>query len=111
MVSIHCNINIHEAHPKVQLYQLGTAFAGLGAHCLNIDSVTFFLPETDALQNIADQINQYLGRDIKKVVCLRCSHTWLPRIAGGGRVCPGCHSKYWATKKRERKEVPNANSN
>ena len=29
-----------------------------------------------------------------EITCLRCAHTWIPRI-GYPNVCPECHSAVW----------------
>lgn len=45
---------------------------------------------------------------LTRVACLRCGHSWVPRVADT-RVCPGCKSPYWdrplqRKKAEERKE-------
>ena len=30
-----------------------------------------------------------------KLTCLRCSHSWLPRIEGRPVSCPSCKSRLW----------------
>lgn len=32
--------------------------------------------------------------------CLRCGHSWLPRIATRPIRCPGCKSPYWHTPRK-----------
>ena len=40
---------------------------------------------------------------MKKYKCLRCGHTWIPRI-DNVVLCPWCKSKYW-NEDREEKEL------
>jgi len=40
--------------------------------------------------------------EIKKLTCLRCNHSWIPRVVDV-RICPKCKSPYW-DQKREIKE-------
>lgn len=32
---------------------------------------------------------------VKRLVCLRCGHKWLPNKVDMPRACPSCHSPYW----------------
>lgn len=34
-------------------------------------------------------------------LCLRCRHTWIPRIKVTVRVCPKCKSPYWDTPRKK----------
>lgn len=34
---------------------------------------------------------------IKKLKCLQCGHTWIPRTEDV-RACPNCQSKFWDKK-------------
>jgi len=40
---------------------------------------------------------------MKKMICLRCGHKWIPRIEKP-RICPGCRSPYWDTPRKKKKE-------
>lgn len=32
---------------------------------------------------------------LRKLSCLRCSHSWWPRSTSRPSQCPGCHSARW----------------
>lgn len=36
--------------------------------------------------------------------CHRCGHFWVPRKDKKPRQCPKCHSPYWDTPRKERKQ-------
>lgn len=37
-------------------------------------------------------------------VCLRCGHEWNLLTATEPKCCPKCHSAYWNTPRKERRE-------
>ncbi len=34
--------------------------------------------------------------EIKRLKCLRCNHSWLPRSEKQPKFCPKCNSPYWS---------------
>ena len=53
----------------------------------------------------------FTGEVVKVLVCLRCKHTWTPRIRGMlPLVCSSCRSPYWnRTPVRTKKQPKVAN--
>ncbi len=41
---------------------------------------------------------------MKKETCLRCGHEFVKRM-DNPKVCPKCHSAWWQTPKKQKKEV------
>lgn len=47
---------------------------------------------------------------MKKCVCTKCGHSWMPRVEGLPLQCPQCHNpKWWAKRTKEGviKEIKN----
>jgi predicted Zn-ribbon and HTH transcriptional regulator len=44
-----------------------------------------------------------LGEIVRRQLCLRCGHTWMPNAPGRPTVCPKCKSPRWWTPPRRRK--------
>jgi len=36
------------------------------------------------------------------LTCLRCKHTWLPRVSQPPKFCPKCNSPYWDKPRKEK---------
>ena len=49
------------------------------------------------------ELAQQFVRSLKTYTCLRCGHTWTPRLPQP-KVCPKCKSKVWFKPKRKRKQ-------
>jgi len=41
--------------------------------------------------------------EIKKLECLRCGHTWVPRT-NDVRICPKCKTPFWDKPRKELQE-------
>lgn len=50
----------------------------------------------------SDDAAQLASHKINILTCLRCEHTWVPRITDV-RLCPSCKSPYWDKLKQTKK--------
>lgn len=73
-----------------KLYSSRTTISGRGEAA----SIAKSAISTPAVENSTPQLN------IHKYKCLRCNHTWIPRINSIPQACPNCTSRVWFKEKK-----------